>query len=452
MNDQDTIVAVATPHGESAISMLRISGPKCLSLVDNVFKRKSPPRPRRSSHGDYISLSDELLDDVVYCYYQGPSSYTGEDSLEIMCHGNPLIASKVLHDLVGRGCRQADPGEFTQRAFLNGRIDLTQAEAVMELIQARSDKAIRVANNQLRGAFGKQLAVLKDQLLSNVAVIEAYIDFPEEDLPEEQKQAQINGIQKVMTFCSRLIDSSKYAALLRDGVKTLILGEPNAGKSSLLNCLLGFDRAIVSEEPGTTRDFLQERLILGDYSIQLLDTAGLREAEGTIERQGILKTIELAEEADVFLLVVDGSLPCPTLPEEILGKMNSENTIVIRNKEDLPKSEEGYSILSGFSSVSICAKDGNGLEGLRNTLFSLIDSNFSSADDELILINARHSLALNELKECLEQALAKFELDESAELIASDMRGAIDAIGRILGRIDNEDMLDVLFSSFCIGK
>lgn len=452
MNDQDTIVAVATPHGESAISMLRISGSQCQALAESIFNRKSPPLPRRSSHGDYRSLSGELLDDVVYCFYQGPASYTGEDTLEIMCHGNPLIASRVLRDTIDRGCRQADPGEFTQRAFMNGRIDLTQAEAVMELIQARSDKAIRVANNQLRGAFGKQLTLLKDQLLGNVAVIEAYIDFPDEDLPDEQKEKQIDGIRKVMTFCSRLIDSSKYAALLRDGVKTLIFGEPNAGKSSLLNCLLGFERAIVSDEPGTTRDFLRERLILGDYSIQLLDTAGLRDAQGSIEREGIRKTIELADEADVFLFVVDGSLPCPILPEEIRTKMTPENTIVIRNKSDLQQSTQGFELLDGYSTVSMIAKDGDGLEDLRSALLSLIDQHFSQDDDELILINTRHSVALNELKVCLQDALLKFELGDSAELVASDMRGAIDAIGRILGRIDTEDMLDVLFSSFCIGK
>ncbi len=452
MSNQDTIAAVATPHGESAIAMVRVSGTACSDLTQQIFARKSPPLPRRSCHGDYRSASGELLDDVVYCFYKGPASYSGEDTLEIMCHGNPLIATRVLQDLFKRGCRQAEPGEFTQRSFLNGRMDLTQAEAVMELIQARSDKAIRVANNQLRGAFGRQLMELKEKLLRNVAVIEAYIDFPEEDLPAEQRQAQIDGIQGVRTFCSRLIDSSKYAAFLRDGVKTLILGEPNAGKSSLLNCLLGFERAIVSDEPGTTRDFLRERIILGDHSIQLMDTAGLRVAQGAIEREGIKKTIELANEADMFLLVVDSSLPSPDFPQEILEHLTTENCIVVKNKSDLPSPVEVAAVLETFSSVSLSALNGDGLDELKTALIQHIDAHFSNDEDELILVNARHSTALGELRDCLDAALGKFELGDEAELIASDMRGAMDAIGRILGRIDNEDMLDVLFSSFCIGK
>lgn len=452
MSSQDTIAAVATPHGESAISMLRVSGELCLELALSIFNRKSPPLPRRSIHGDYRSLSGELLDDVVYCYFKGPSSYSGEDTLEIMCHGNPLIASRVLQDLFARGCRQAEPGEFTQRAFLSGRMDLTQAEAVMELIQARSDKAIRVANNQLRGAFGRQLIELKEQLLRNVAVIEAYIDFPEEDLPDEQRQVQVESIQKVKMFCSRLIDSSRYAAFLRDGVKTLIIGEPNAGKSSLLNCLLGFERAIVSDEPGTTRDFLRERIIIGDFSIQLLDTAGLRVAQGSIEREGIRKTMELAEEADMFLLVVDSTLPSPILPREMLEHLSAENCIVVRNKSDLPELVGISPDLAGFSGVALSALNGDGLVELKSRLLEYIEANFASEEDELILVNARHSAALGELLECLNAALSKLNLGDEAELVASDMRGAMDAIGRILGRIDNEDMLDVLFSSFCIGK
>lgn len=452
MENLDTIVAVSTPKGESAIAMLRASGPMCRQLSKDLFARKSPALPRRSSYGSYRSKEGELLDDVVYCFYEGPSSFSGEDTLEVMCHGNPLIATRILEDLLKRGCRQADPGEFSRRAFLNGRMDLTQAEAVMELIQARSDKAIQAANNQLRGAFGRQLGSLKERLLESIAAIEAYIDFPEEDLPPEQKQVHIDRIQELRTYCSRLIDSSKYAAFLRDGVKTLILGEPNAGKSSLLNRLLGFERAIVSEEPGTTRDFLRERVILGEHSIQLLDTAGLREAESGIEKEGIRKTIELAEEADVFLLVEDCALPSPQLPPEIQKRLNDANCVVIRNKVDLDVSVPASSSAPCFRQLEFSALTGQGLEKLKETLIELIDSRFSDVEDDLILVNARHNASLTELRACLDSALTKFEQDEAAELIASDMRGALDAIGTILGRIDNEAMLDVLFSTFCIGK
>lgn len=452
MNESDTIVAVSTPKGESAIAMLRASGPMCSEFSMALFGRKRPALPRHSYYGSYRSKEGEALDDVVYCLYEGPKSFTGEDTLEIMCHGNPLIATRILQDLVKRGCRQAEPGEFSRRAFLNGRMDLTQAEAVMELIQARSDKAIRAANNQLRGAFGRQLSTLKMGLLESVAAIEAYIDFPEEDLPPEQKRIHVMRIQELMTYCSRLIDSSKYAAFLRDGVKTLIMGEPNAGKSSLLNLLLGFERAIVSEEPGTTRDFLRERVILGDHSIQLLDTAGLRETSSGIEREGIRKTIELAEEADVFLLVEDSSLPSPDLPRELKGSLHGGNCIRIRNKIDLEAMVSATSEVEVFREIEMSATTGQGLEELKDALIALVESRFSSEEDDLVLVNARHSTALEELRACLASALDKFNRDDAAELIASDMRGAMDAIGTILGRIDNEDMLDVLFSSFCIGK
>ncbi len=452
METVDTIVAVGTPNGESALALVRASGPACESLAREIFSRSGSLQPRHAYHGSYRSAAGTVMDDVVYCLYQGPKSFTGEDTLEITCHGNPLIASGILTDLIARGCRQSEPGEFSRRAFLNGRMDLTQAEAVMELIQARSDKAIQAAHNQLRGAFGRQLGILKERMLANVATIEAYIDFPEEDLPEEQKEAYVTGIQELMTFCSRLIDSSQYAAFLRDGVKTLILGEPNAGKSSLLNLLLGFERAIVSEQPGTTRDFLRERIILGPHSIQLLDTAGLREAESDIEQEGIRKTIELAEEADIFLLVRDTALPSPELPEAIASKLSAANCIVLRNKVDLGVSDPGPNPVAGAKSIEFSALTGHGLEALRAALLEMIDARFSTDDDDLILVNARHGVALNELRDCLQSALKKLEDDEAMELVASDLRGAMDAIGSILGRIDNEDMLDVLFSSFCIGK
>jgi len=451
MENIDTIAAIATPHGESAIALLRVSGPKSLSLALSIFDRRRAPLPRKAIHGTYGSVSGSAMDDVVYTFYQGPKSFTGEDTLEIACHGNPLLTARILEDLLERGCRQADPGEFSRRSFLNGRMDLTQAEAVMELIQARSEKAIKAAHNQLRGAFGRQLYELKERLIANVAMIEAYIDFPEDDLPSEQISTQIESIQDMITYCSRLMDSSKYAALLRDGVKTLILGAPNAGKSSLLNCLLGFERAIVSEEPGTTRDFLRERIIVGQHSIQLMDTAGLRESATGIEKEGIRRSIELADEVDVFLLVEDSTRDRPPLPDEIRERLGSNNCIVVRNKSDLPEAMVG-SRSGVYDVVSLSAKTGDGLDELKNTLLRLVEERFSSGDDDIVLVNARHNVALGELKVCLTSALDKLERVDATELIASDMRGAMDAIGRILGRIDNEEMLDALFSTFCIGK
>ncbi len=452
METTDTIAALATPAGESAIAMIRVTGPLCEQIAVNAFGLAKSPAPRRACHGSYCDTSGDILDDVVYILFRGPKSYTGEDVLEISCHGNPLIATRLLEDMLARGCRQSEPGEFTRRAFLNGRMDLTQAEAVMELIQARSDRAIRVANNQLRGNFGRQLDQLKMRLLTTVATVEAYIDFPDEDLPPERKKAEVDAIRSVLAFCERIIDSGKYAAFLRDGVKTLILGEPNAGKSSLLNCLLGFERAIVSDEPGTTRDFIRERVMLDGHCLQLMDTAGLREAASGIEEQGIRKTVELTEEADLFLLVIDGTKAAPLLPEEVSKQINAENCIVVQNKSDLGALSPLPSELASFRQVSLSALSGAGLESLKTEAVAIIDAHLAQDQDDLILVNARHSSALKELSECLGSAIQNFEASEPAEFIASELRGAVEAIGRVLGRIDNEDMLDVLFSSFCIGK
>lgn len=452
MEDSDTIAALATPNGESAIAMIRLSGPDCESIALEVFKREASPTPRIAILSSYHAKSGEAIDEALFTLFKGPRSYTGEDVLEISCHGNPLIASRILEDLLARGCRQADPGEFTRRAFLNGRIDLTQAEAVMELIKARSDRAIRVARNQLRGTFGRQMEQLKTNLLETVATVEAYIDFPEEDLPPERKSAEMGRVQEALNFCCRIIDSGKYAAFLREGIRTLILGEPNVGKSSLLNCLLGFERAIVSEEPGTTRDFIRERVILGDYCLQLMDTAGLREAQSAVEREGIRRTVELVEQADLFLLVVDASKPFPELPDSVKNRLEEGNCVVVKNKIDIGGSVIIPESLSVLTKIEMVAPTGLGLDDLKKAMESKIDACFAHEQDDLILVNARHNAALNDLKTCLEASLSCFESDESAEFVASELRGATDAIGRILGRIDTEDMLDVLFSSFCIGK
>lgn len=452
MQHEDTIAALATPSGESAIAVIRVAGPQAASLAISALALRRSPTPRRASYGAWRSLAGVELDGIVYCFFQGPRSYTGDDVLEISCHGNPLVATRLLEDLLARGCRQADPGEFTKRAFLNGRMDLTQAEAVMELIQARSDRALRVANNQLRGTFGRQLAELKASLLQTVAMVEAYIDFPEEDLPPERRDEEIDRIQKIIAFADRIIDSGESARFLREGIKTLILGEPNAGKSSLLNRMLGFERAIVSEEPGTTRDFLREAVYLDGYCIQLMDTAGLRESRSDIERQGIRKTIELVDEADLFLLVVDATAPSPDLPAAVAKRLTADNCILVYNKVDLENRRPPSPALAGYIQVAFSAKTGAGLSELRTRISGLIQSRFARDQDDLILVNTRHQSALRELGARLRAAVEGFESSAPPEIVASELRGAVDAIGLVLGRIDSEEVLDALFSSFCIGK
>ncbi len=452
---EDTIAALATPHGESAVALVRVSGGESRRLAGEIFGHT--PLPRSARHADYRDRVGAVLDDVLFTYFAGPASYTGEDSLEIGCHGNPYIAQRVLEDLYARGCRAAEPGEFTKRAFLNGRMDLSQAEAVMDLIHARGERALEAANRQLRGALGRQIAAAIEQLVGVVAQVEAYIDFPEEDLPAENRARLRSEVAALRADLGRLLATAHFGALLRDGVRTVIVGAPNAGKSSLLNRLVGWDRALVSPEPGTTRDFLEEPRVLGAHKIRFVDTAGLNPSPAPLERRGIERTLERAAEADLFLVVLDASRPCPTLPASISGRLTAANTVVVWNKTDLaaPAAREALpEAWREFGQVGVSALTGDGIGGLEGRISEFIDSEQLKIGGDLIAINARHGAALTEATQCL--AFAEEKLGDVAaapdELLAADLRGAMEALGRIGGRVDHERVLDKLFSSFCIGK
>ena len=448
----DTIAALATPVGTSAIAVVRISGPDCRALAEAIFG-PTPLPPRIARHADYRNVEGQILDDVVATFYQGPRSYTGEDSLEIASHGNPFIAQAILGDLLVRGCRAAEAGEFTRRAFLGGRMDLTQAEAVMDLIHARSERALVAANQQLRGSLGRHLSELTENLLLVLARIEAYIDFPDEDLPAEDRRLVGEELAHVLHGTSRLLATHHYGELLRDGIKTVIIGEPNAGKSSLLNRLVGRDRALVSPEPGTTRDFIEERIIVGPHCLRLIDTAGLNATPAALERLGIEKTLERAAEADLFLWVLDASKPWVELPPAITARLTAANTVVLLNKSDLPDAENAAALpCPDYSSVKISALTGDGLSELTEQVVRLADAFSSQQGGEIIAINARHADALRRARECFESARGKVASSAPTELLASDLRGALDAFGEIGGKIDNERMLDHLFKTFCIGK
>ena len=447
----DTIAALATPVGTSGIAVMRVSGPLCRSLAQNLLGRE--PAARVAAHTDYRDLSGHTLDDVLATLFVGPHSYTAEDSLEISCHGNPLIAQKILEDLFARGCRPAEPGEFTRRAFLNSKIDLSQAEGVIDLIHARSDRALAAANQQLRGSLGRHLSALSDELLQLLARIEAYIDFPDEDLPPEDLELVRSGLERVATGTGRLLATQHYGEILRDGIKTVILGEPNAGKSSLLNRLVGRERALVSPEPGTTRDFIEERILLGPHCLRLIDTAGLNPAPAPLERLGMEKTYERAAEADLILLVFDASRPFPALPNRLNEVLASTATLRVLNKSDLPRhSSLGAEITDKKRFINISATTGAGLDQLTAEIVSQAETFRQDHGAEIIAINARHAEALKRAQCCLTSALARLPHPGSVELLASEVRGALDAFGEIGGRIDNERMLDHLFATFCIGK
>lgn len=450
----DTIAALGTPHGTAALAVIRVSGPDSAGLAKALFG--TLPAPRVATHADYRAKDGRIVDDVLATYFQGPHSYTGEDALEISCHGSPLIAQIVLEDLLARGCRAAEPGEFTRRAFLNGRLDLSQAEAVMDLIHARSERALAAANQQLRGSLGRHLETLVDGLLHVLARVEAYIDFPEEDLPAEDRTLLGTSLEDVLRGTARLLATSHYGTLLREGVKVVIVGEPNAGKSSLLNRLVGRDRALVSDLPGTTRDFLEERVMMGAHAIRLIDTAGLNERPEPLERKGIEKTFECVESADVLLIVADATLPFPRLPDLVQARARVVPTLVVLNKLDLVSPEDPKvampELLVEVSCVAVSAQTGEGIDTLTRTLLGKVERLGGEQGEEVLAVNARHADALRRAEESLREARRKLDTNDAIELLASDLRSSLDALGEIGGRIDNERMLDRLFATFCIGK
>ena len=444
----DTIAALATPAGTSAIAVIRVSGPDTLRIVGELWGET--PLPRTLHRGDYRDSRSEVLDDVLYVFFEGTKSYTGEDSLEVSCHGNPYIAQKILADMFVRGCRPAEPGEFTQRSFLNGRMDLSQAEGVMDLIHARSDRALAAANKQLRGSLSMRMAGLIDGLVNMLARVEAYIDFPDEDLPPEDIAVVERELTRLSEDTNRLLATSRYGQLLRDGIKTVIVGRPNVGKSSLLNVLLGKERALVSAEPGTTRDFIEERIVMGPHCLRLIDTAGLNPSPAPLEQLGMVKTLERAAEADLFIVVFENGDPDVSIDEDLWARMSADNSIIVLNKSDLRSGWSGFGL--GFPVVEISARTKFGIDELVATIVRAADRLSPDRNADAVAINARHAHALSCARDSLSSALGKVRSNAPIELLSSDLRSVLAAFGEIAGRIDNEAMLDALFANFCIGK
>jgi tRNA modification GTPase len=449
---KDTIAALATPAGTSALAVVRISGPDTHGIATRALG--APPPPRTATRCDYVAGDGTLVDDVIATLFAAPNSYTGEDTLEISCHGSPFIAQRILADLLARGCRSAGPGEFTQRAFLNGRLDLSQAEAVMDLINARSERSLAAAQQVLRGALGRHMAGLVDGVLGALATVEAYIDFPDEDLPPEDRKRLAKEVEGVLQGTRQLLATEKTGVLLREGITTVIIGEPNAGKSSLLNRIVGSERAIVSPEPGTTRDFIEERVTIGHNGLRLIDTAGLNPCAEGLEALGMEKTLERIAGADLHMVVLDATRPTPPLPDATVSRINYSNTLYVLNKSDLLGEKHRAAAIppAGFPSVQVSALNGTAMEALFVELSRLADGLQKTFGDERIAINVRHAHFLSEAQACLEAAVAKVASNDPVELLASDLRGALSALGEISGKVDNERMLDQLFASFCIGK
>ena len=445
----DTIAALATPAGTSALAVIRASGSDTHRITHEILGR--PPLPRMARHADYRDRAGVLIDDVVVTYFEGPRSYTGEDAVEISCHGNPFIVQKILEDLFARGCRPAEAGEFTQRAFLNGRMDLSQAEGVMDLIHARSERALAAANQQLRGSLGRRMNELITGLLGVLARIEAYIDFPDEDLPPEDRSLVLTELNRLAHETERLLATSHYGELLREGIKTVIVGEPNVGKSSLLNRLVGRQRALVSPEPGTTRDFIEERIMVGPHCLRLIDTAGLNPSPAPLERLGIEKTLERLADADMVLVVVEADPANLKIPAELQEVASRKKSLIIRNKSDLHKLS-----LSGngrpADGLFVSALTGDGMDSLVAAIGDCADAFQQGQGEDMIAVNARHARSLGEARVGLSRAIERLRASGEIELAASELRGVLESYGEIMGKVDNEKMLDALFATFCIGK
>ncbi len=443
-----TIAAIATPPGQGAISLIRVSGPIVREIADAVFAGRNPElQPRYQNFGKIVDNDGGTIDEVLLTFFANPHSYTGEDTLEISCHGGILVTQRVLERIFEAGARAAEAGEFSQRAFLNGKMDLTQAEAVMDLISAQTDLAMKAAHEQLSGRLGNRLLELREELIGVVAHVEAYIDFPEEDIDPESSDEIVTKIRQIRAEIDELVATADQGKILREGVRTVICGAPNVGKSSLLNVLLGFDRAIVSDTAGTTRDTIEEVINLRGIPLRLVDTAGVRESSDAIEREGISRTQAQVENAELVLELVDMSRPKSEWTPVNVPEFT--RYVRVKNKSDLGTDPSW----NGEDGIEISCETREGVEGLSEALFTLLSGSGNVfASTNLIAINARHKHSLIEGRDYLDAAAFRLESGESPEFAGLELRAALDAIGEVIGKTDVEEILGAIFSTFCIGK
>lgn len=447
--EDSTIAAVSTPFGEGAIAILRLSGPQAVRIAGEIFRSRTPLEelPSRVQQFGKIVDGPEAVDDVLLSVHRAPASYTGEDVVEIHCHGGILVTRRVLDLLLAGGAASAEPGEFTRRAFLHGKMDLTQAEAVMDLIRAQTGLALRAAAGQLEGALGRRIQELRAALLAILAHVEAYIDFPDEDIDPQTGAALLGRVDLIRGQVARLLDTAGQGRVLREGLRTVIFGAPNVGKSSLLNRLLGYERAIVSHLPGTTRDTLEEVINLHGIPVRLIDTAGVRPSGDAVEQAGIARTRQMLSRADLVLEVWDASAP----PAADLGEEPEARKILVLNKCDLGI-HPGWQTPAWQAATRISCETGEGFEALTQAIVDSALQGALRAENFIVAINARHQACLRSAAGFLEAAREAMARAVSPEFVSIELRAALDAVGDIVGRADAEELLGEIFSTFCIGK
>jgi len=463
-----TIVAPASGTG-GAISVIRVSGKDAFRIVDNIFKASSSTKAKDGIieargfsivYGDIVD-GDEIIDDVLVSVFKAPNSYTGEDSVEISCHASPYIQNKILQLLVDNGASPARPGEFTQRAFMNGKMDLSQAEAVADVINSETEAAHRLAMQQMRGGYSKEINELREKMLHFASMIELELDFGEEDVEFADRSELRSMVHEVKSYTDSLRDSFKYGNAIKKGLPVAIVGKPNVGKSTLLNALLKDDKAIVSEIPGTTRDVIEDTIIIEGVLFRFIDTAGLHETADIIEKLGIRKTYQKIEQADIVLLIAEAADGAQAINESFAEirkqvKDTGKTLLLIINKTDLvveKEIEELRSLLKCLQNICIMisATQGTGIPDLISKLTGIIDYS-RSGSQQLIVTNLRHYNALQECSESLDRVLQGFETNLPEDLIAMDLRQAIHYLGEITGEISTDEILGNIFRNFCIGK
>lgn len=440
---EDTFAAISTPPGEGAIALVRLSGGGAIALADRVFRGKEMPSQFAShvQHFGEVVANGRTVDQVVLSVHRAPHSYTGQDLVEISCHGGVLVTAQVLATCLAAGARAARPGEFTERAFLNGKMDLTQAEAVIDLIRAQTDLALRSATEQLQGRLGRDIRAIRDELVSLLAHLEASIDFPDEHIAPDEGEVLRARLDQLTARIAALLATEQRGRILREGVRVVIYGATNAGKSSLLNRLLGYERAIVSHIPGTTRDTIEEVINLRGVPIRLLDTAGLRETSDELERAGIVRTEDALQAADLVLHLADVSLPKPAGFDT---RTAAPAEVVLLNKSDLPE----HSDWREESALRISCLAEEGLAGLEEAILAPLGGHHL-APESSVAINARHRDCLRRALEDCARARGVFE---EAELATIDLHAALDAVTEVIALESDDAILDSLFAQFCIGK
>lgn len=454
-----TIAAISTAMSASGIGIVRISGEKAMDVIANIYRSKNGKKDIRevgshTIHYGFIYDGEEVVDEVLVMIMKGPHTYTGEDTVEIDCHGGVYAMKRVLETVLKNGAIIAEPGEFTKRAFLNGRLDLSQAEAVMDVIQAKNSMALKSSVEQLKGSVQKAIREIRARLLHQIAYIETALDDPEHFDLTGYPQELLEIVEKESENISDLLKTADDGRMIQEGIKTVILGKPNAGKSSLLNFLVGEDRAIVTEIAGTTRDILEEYISLNGITLRMIDTAGIRETEDIVEKIGVGKAKQMAEDADLILYVVDSSLPLDENDREIMELLSGRKSIVIYNKTDLEAavSIEELKEKTGSPVIPVSVVEETGISQLEDEIKRMFFHGELSFNDEVYITNARHKAALEESKESLKLVMDSIAMGMSEDFFSIDLMNAYESLGRIVGESVGEDLVNEIFSKFCVGK